>query len=379
MTEGTSAVGRVGFHVRHYRHGRSGAKADRAGLLRESMRDLDPAAAAFFASENPNIVEEDTPANITRVNDGRGGWTRPGSIKDVIRYGDRRARAVTRKISEQSSTISTIVVHLPKTMCREVPGFYPGEGGGPRRSRWVAADEDEMKRFFDQVLDYFGSDVLSGGQAAIHGYSINVDESTPHIQILCDNLGPGGKDGGLRVDFSRNWTTHRDVVDESGKQINGRKKMANYQENLRRRMVKAGFPVTMEKSERAGEDLSLEAYGRLRDQQRRIEDERNRLVQAEAGLREKLAAERREMDEKRREQEEQAARLKDQAEELDRLRRQFYGDKVNRQKADQLQENTPEIRLDQPKYDPFSTGSGFGLLGGDSVGRPRKDDGGLSL
>lgn len=379
MTEGTSVVGRVGFHVRHYRHGRSGAKADRAGLLRESMRDLDPAAAAFFASENPNIVEEDTPANITRVNDGRGGWTRPDSIKDVIRYGDRRAKAVTRKISEQSSTISTIVVHLPKTMCREVPGFYPGEDGGPRRSRWVAADEDEMKRFFDQVLDYFGSDVLSGGQAAIHGYSINVDESTPHIQILCDNLGPGGKDGGLRVDFSRNWTTHRDVVDESGKQINGRKKMANYQENLRRRMVKMGFPVTLEKSERAGEDLSLEAYGRLRDQQRRIEDGRNRLVQAQFHLREKLAAERREIDEKRREQEERATELKKQAEELERRRRQFYGDQVARQRDSQLPKNTPEKGLGQPKHDPFGSGSGFGFLGAEPVDRGRKDDEGLSF
>lgn len=361
MTEGTSAVGRVGFHVRHYRHGSSGAKADRAGLLRESMRDLDPAATAFFASENPNIVAADTPGNITRVNDGRGGWTRPDSIDDVIEYGDRRVQAVTRKISEKSATMSTIVVHLPKTMCSEVPGFYPGEAGAPPRSRWVAADEDEMKFFFDNVLDEFATNVLSGGQAAIHGYSINLDESTPHIQILCDNLGPGGKNGGLRVDFSRNWTTHRDVVDEAGKQINGRTKMANYQANLRRRMVDLGFPVTLEKSERAGEDLTLEAYGRLRDQERRIE------------------AERREMDEKRREQEEQAARLKDEAEELDRLRRQFYGDKVARERAEQRQENTPEIRLGQPKYDPFSTGSGFGLLGGDSVDRDRQDDGDLSL
>ena len=264
-------TGRAAFNVRHHAHGRgvasthnAGNRSDRRGLLREAMRDLDAGAADFFASQNASIVREETHLNVAAVNDGAGGFRRPDSIDEVLDYGDARSAKVKRKLQPTQSTISSFVVFLPRTMCEEIPRFYDGD---PPRSRMVARDRDEAIQYFRDVVDFLGDEVLTGGQAAIHGYDINFDETTPHIQVLADNFGPDGK-GNLRTDFSRIWTRHRDVTDDAGRVLSGPEKLRGYQEGLREKMRELGYDVELEASDRSTESLSKEKFA-LEESKRR--------------------------------------------------------------------------------------------------------------
>lgn len=275
-------IGRVGADVRHLRHGAAGTRSDRASLLHESMRELDPKAAAYFAAANPNIVAADTHRNIAMVNDGAGGFRRPKSKEEVLAYGDGRINAVHRKISARSFETTLIVIHLPKSMCQEVPDFYPvldsdgihqlDKEGRPRmKSRWVARDRDEAIRFFTEALAYYSSEVLTGGSDAIHGYDINTDEATPHVQAMADTFAPDPKhNGSLRVDASRVWGSHPEVRDENGKQIGGSRKMRQYQAGLRQRMHDLGYPVELDADplrsmSNLGKEEYIETHDRLAD------------------------------------------------------------------------------------------------------------------
>ena len=292
----SNATGRTGGNIRHLRHMGSKEKgtpgntrADRRDLLRESMRDLDPAEADFFASKpGSSIVRDDTHLNVAMVNNGDGTFRRPTGIQEVLDYGDARigpgrdsgvhkskeaaadeAEADRvggdgRKWNPNSFETTLIAAHLPKSMCVEIPNFYPiidDKTGEPvldandepmMRSRWVSRDRDEALRYFDEVVRYYAEDVLNGGVDAIHGYDINFDESTPHVQIMADTLAPNPKhDGKLRCESSQMWGSHRDVTelraDKDGVVREmmelPQNKMSRYQKGLRDRMVSLGYPV----------------------------------------------------------------------------------------------------------------------------------------
>lgn len=237
-------IGRAGMDVAHVKHGEGGNRANRERLLQESMRELDPGWTAKQAARNENVDPSRTPGNIAMVNDGQGGFRACTSVEEVLDYGDAREARVRRKIDENSFTTTTIVGHLPKSMCEERSWIG---GDGKRRTYWAAKDPAEMRRYFDELVSYVGEEVVRGGQAAIHGYDINVDEYTPHIQIMLDNFGhdPKSKDPAkdLRVVAAQNWSSHREVRDDEGKQISGPRKMSGYQAGLRSRMLAEGFPV----------------------------------------------------------------------------------------------------------------------------------------
>lgn len=291
----SEVAGRAGGNIRHLQHrgtkGTGGTRADRASLLHESMRDLDPDAAKIHAAINPNIVLADTHLNVAMVNDGTGGFRRPTSTKEVLDYGDARISNVHRKWNQKSFETTLIAVHLPKTLCEEVPDFYPvidarigrqvhtSSGEPQMRSRWVAKDRQQAIDYFDQVVRYYADNVLTGGQEAVHGYDINFDESTPHIQIMADTLGPDPKhEGKLRVDASRMWGTHWEVTVPKLDKATGdviqvteqrRAKMARYQKGLREHMHAAGYPVELDYDpERHLSGLGKDEYSRSMDAQR---------------------------------------------------------------------------------------------------------------
>lgn len=301
-------TGRAGGNIRHLQHkgtkGDGGTREDRASLLHESMRELDEEAVQIHARLNPNIVPADSHLNVAMVNNGDGTFRRPRSIEEVLDYGDSRIDHVYRKWNPDSFETTLIVVHLPKTMCDEVPNYYPildkvtgkpvidKETGEPKlRSRWVAKDRDEAIAYFDEVLAYYGSDVLTGGPDAIHGYDINFDESTPHIQIMADTLAPDPKhEGKLRVEASRMWDVHRDVTvdklgETTGKPVIDEKtgqsvqvleqrqaKMSRYQRGLREHMVAKGYPVERDfDPERHLSGQGKDEYAEVMDARRDVE------------------------------------------------------------------------------------------------------------
>jgi hypothetical protein len=241
----SDAVGRAGFDVSHMRHGVQGNSDRRARTLRESMRELGSAQTlAYLVKHNPNIVESLTPTNLAYVNNGSGGFKRAGSVAEVLSYGDARAEKVFRKIRADSYTTTTMVLHLPKSMCEAV---HYTRSDGMYRTRWVAKDRSEMLRYFDVALHQLSTKVLTGGHDAIHGYDLNLDETTPHIQVMADTFEEDSKhEGKLRVAASKMWGSHPDVVTTDGHQETRFQKMRRYQKEFRERMVSAGFDVEID-------------------------------------------------------------------------------------------------------------------------------------
>lgn len=262
--------GHAAFHVQHHAHG-TGTRADRRNMLHESMRHLSARDVARHAAKNPSIVPADARLNAAFVNDGDGGFRATASVKDVLDYGDARLKRVRRKINEKQVTFNTYVVHLPKTMCIEVPDYYPrlNPDGTPRvdadgkvlsRSRWVARDFDEAMRYLREAVGYLSQEVIPGGHDAIHGWATNLDESTPHVQLMADPLAldpkaPASAPDALRTEQSQAFMAHREVKDENGRQISGAVKMRGYQEGLREHTVALGYPVEAEVGERHGQEL----------------------------------------------------------------------------------------------------------------------------
>lgn len=309
------AVGRAGGNVRHLRHQGSAKKgtpgstrADRRDLLREAHRDLDMAEAEYFASKpKSSIVLDDTHLNVSRVNDGAGGFRKPQSIDEILDYGDARIGTsqnpkgedrigdTGRKWNAKSFETTLIAAHLPKTMCREIPNYYPvldKDTGEPvldandepmMRSRWVAKDRAKAIEYFERVvLAHYAEEVLSGGHDAIHGYNINFDESTPHIQIMADTLASDPKHPGeLRCEASQMWGSHRDVTtvraDKDGvvreMMEPPKHKMSRYQRGLRDRAIALRYPVEKDYDEaRHLSGSGNDEYGEMMDAQR-IADE----------------------------------------------------------------------------------------------------------
>ncbi len=250
---------------------KAGTRAERRALLKESMRHLDQNEVVRQAKKNSNIVTADTHLNVAYVNDGNGGFEVAMGIDQVLDYGDAREEK-TRYLREGSRTVDLFVIHLPKTMCIEIKDFYPRynpdgserldpETGEPMsRSRWVARDPDEAMRYYRDVVDFLGEEVIPGGMDAIHGWVTNDDESTPHIQIMGDPFAPDPKvPGMLRSEASRAYSSHRDVVCPEGTVSIHRNKTTRFYRRLGDPM---GFAFTPE--ERAQlEQLTGKPYDQL--------------------------------------------------------------------------------------------------------------------
>lgn len=287
-------VGRAGFHVQHTK-----SIGERSAILHEMMRELDDDAIEYWAKRNPNIVVADEPLNEAMVNDGDGTFRRCTDRDEVMAYGDGRIAKLSRKLREdkqnaktgkmEGGTVTTtmIVAHLPKSMCVEQPDYYPvldRQGrpvrslttGTPKmRSRWVARDRDEARRYFEDVIEYLSENVVPGGAAGVHGYDIQHSESTPHVQILADTFGEDPKrPGALRADASRAWFSHRDVRDDQGKQKSGKAKLRDYHAGLKEHLIACGYDISPDfDEERHLVGLGKAEYERVMDAQRAVEEE----------------------------------------------------------------------------------------------------------
>lgn len=258
------------------------------------MRELNETASKFYAMKNENIVAEDTKLNVAMVNDGAGGFKPAKSTLEVLRYGDKRIGTklnekgedrignTGRKWLPKSFETTLIVASLPRTMCVEVPNVYPvfnkqnkpvldENGEQVMRSRWVARDRDEALRYFNDTAAFLGERVLTGGQAAIHGFDVNFDEGYPHIQIMADTLAVDPKTGELRSEASQMWGSHRDVRTPEGKQETARQKMRRYQDEFREAMLAKGYDVERDAADRSKVSHTREEWAEMQDRERATE------------------------------------------------------------------------------------------------------------
>lgn len=284
-----NVVGRTGFHVKHTK-----AVSERGAILDEMMRELKDESVERWAQRNPSIVVEDEDSNIALVNDGEGGFDPCSDPKQVLAYGNARLAKLsspirdpkldpaTGKLKGGTTTTSMFVMHLPKSLCEEVPDFYPVYEDGKevgRRSRWVARDRDEAMRYFSDAVEYLAADVIPGGADAVLGVDIQFSESTPHIHVLADTFAPDPKHPGqLRSEFSRAYSSHRDVRDDKGRQMSGQAKFRQYHDGLKQYMLERGWPVERDVDPlRHDKTATKDMYGAMMDKQRILDEKREQI------------------------------------------------------------------------------------------------------
>ena len=287
----SNVVGRTGFHVTHTK-----SVSERGAILDEMMRERIPGASKRWAQRNPSIVVEDEDSNIALVNGGEGDLVPCNDPKEVLAYGQQRLAKLSTPVKDPTLdpvtgkekggtwTSSMFVLHLPKSLCREVKDFYPvldenGHETGRRRSRWVARDRDEALQYFEDAMGYMAQEVIPGGWDAILGADVQFSESTPHIQVLADPFAPDPKHPGqLRTEYSRAYGSHRDVRDDKGRQISGQAKFRRYQDGLRQRMVELGWPVERDVDPlRHDKTATKDMYGALKDKERALAEKREQI------------------------------------------------------------------------------------------------------
>ena len=175
-----TSVGRAAFNVQHLRRDKCGGdttRGDRKSLLKESMRELDPDDLAHHAAMNSNIVVADSHLNVAFVNNGDGTFRSAESVEDVLEYQDARMDDLLR-IEKGSFETSLFVVHLPKSMCEEIPDYYTStvEGREVKRPRYVARDYDEAKQYLEESMRWLADNYIPGGIDAVAGGDMNFDE-----------------------------------------------------------------------------------------------------------------------------------------------------------------------------------------------------------
>ncbi len=272
----TAQKGRAAFNLRHLRRDNCGGdttRGDRKRLLRECMRELDQRDLMHQAAMNSNIVVADAHLNVPFVNNGNGTFRRATSVEEVLDYQDARMDGV--RVQKNSFETSLFVVHLPKSMCVEVPDFYTStvDGREVKRARLVARDYDEAKQYLEEAMRWLAENFIPGGIDAVAGGDMNFDESTPHIQFQADTFSPDPKDPSkLRCRPGIAYNTDTSVRYKSGpkkgKQISGNQKFIDAQRGLREHMYALGYPVELDVSERHDESLSPDRYAEQQDRER---------------------------------------------------------------------------------------------------------------
>lgn len=347
-------VGRAGFHVTHTK-----AVSERGAILDEMMRELKDESIERWAQRNPSIVVEDEHSNVALVNDGEGGFDPCSDPKQVIAYGnDRLAKLsspirdpkldpVTGKLKGGTTTTSMFVLHLPKSLCEEVPDFYPVYEDGKevgRRSRWVARDRDEAMRYFSDAVEYLAADVIPGGIDAVLGVDIQFSESTPHIHVLADTFAPDPEHPGqLRTEFSRAYGSHRDVRDSKGRQMSGQAKFRQYHKGLKEYMLERGWEIEADVDPlRHDKTATKDMYGAMMDKQRALDEHKQY-----------LAVERNEIEQSNN-------RLDDEWERLDMTRNEV------RQEREQLQKDKQKV-LEEARSAGYAKGLEEGRAQADAL------------
>lgn len=294
-------------------YGSEGPTADRstrANLTWEAQRKTGGAeAVARYAQQNPAINTEMTQFNVDRVNDGAGGFRETRVITEVVAYGDARRERLSTALKAGNRHAVTSVGHLPWAYCEPDGTHYQpvdarGEPkvhqSGPKagepilepRYRIREDRREEAMRYFRDWIEY-QAQILPGGQESIHGYSINLDESRPHIQLLADTFeaAPTKKNpDALKNGYSRAFGSHpkdglvpsldnagKPILNDDGSELlvreGPRRKMERYQANLRAFMVERGYEVDLERdADRHDRHLSLQDYKDLQHSQREVSD-----------------------------------------------------------------------------------------------------------
>lgn len=354
----TAQKGRAAFNLRHLRRDICGGdtRGDRKRLLKEAMRELDPQDLAHQAAMNSNIVVADAHLNVPFVNNGDGTFRRATSVEEVLQYQDARMDGV--RVQKNSFETSLFVVHLPKSMCKEIPDFYTStvDGREVKRPRLVARDYEEAKQYFEEAMRWLAENFIPGGIDAVAGGDMNFDESTPHSQFQADSFSPKPDDPDklrCRPGIAYNTDTSVRYKDgpKKGKQISGNQKMIDAQRGLREHMHALGYPVELEVSERHDESLNLDRYTKQQDRERDLASRENDVEVKRRSVQRDMDATERDREQAAKELEraqqarEEAKRVQENAEQQARK----VAERVLKEAREKAEQDAEKIRSDAHK------------------------------
>lgn len=198
------------------------------------------------------VVPRDTDRNLRMINSGAGHFRQVVPGDNTLAPSLRRADHLTHTPSRGVGCLTAVTVALPTSMCEEIQDFYSvavlnhyPEPDCLSRSRWVARDLKEAKRFFAMILDELANHILLGGWDAIGAYSVHLDESCPYIRVLCDNFGPRPWTSrtALGSDYTRVWGGTSSISDMNGRPLTGHAKRVLYGSRLDMRAREEGFDI----------------------------------------------------------------------------------------------------------------------------------------
>lgn len=196
------------------------------GYLRHIGRGADLDAGVKFPHLNKRIDPLRTKLNVVRVNDGKGGFRQPVAVggkppsAEMEEYLNERLGTVKRKLRKDAVVIRGVLLQLdPKWFEEHDPNW-----------REAGITDEETQRYIDEQLAWLCDEV---GQSNVVGYSLDLDETNPHLQVA---VTPITDDGRL---------SQKEIFDY------GRQRKA-----LNERLEAAGYDVRHQPTERSKEHLS---------------------------------------------------------------------------------------------------------------------------
>lgn len=193
----------------------------RVNFERHIARDVDQAHGFIFGHQNPNIDPARTRLNITRVNDGHGGFrklavTESGEGKprppsaEISDYLGARLGTVKSKLRKDAVVMRPVVLQLDPEWFEEHNPSWRMTGLNSQARKHVSAQLKWARQEF--------------GHENLVAYSMHLDETSPQLQLL---VTPVTNDGRLSQndffkgpsDLRRQHKESREALAASGYQV----------------------------------------------------------------------------------------------------------------------------------------------------------------
>lgn len=210
----------------------------RVNFERHIARNVDQAHGFTFGHQNPNIDAGRTHLNVTRVNDGDGGFRtlavthrdngkRRAPSAEIGDYLDKRLRTVKNKLRKDAVVLRPVVLQLD-------PEWFESHNPGWRTNGLNSQARKHISAQLKWARQEFGHENLVA-------YSMHLDETNPQLHLL---VTPVTNDGRLsQKDFFRGPSDLRRQHRES-----------------REALAASGYEVDFSVSSRSTEHLSSAEY-----------------------------------------------------------------------------------------------------------------------
>lgn len=246
------------------------AKGERRGVLRHAMRDLDRRQGVpEMRHSNEQIDAARTLQNVTMIVDGKGGFERAKSVQQFLDLADEKVAASVPNTRRYKSGKVVEVAHREDAafMVEHILQLDPVWTEGWRD--WAPEKYDEMMRLLNVMID---KAVEHDGYDCTLGYSINLDETNPHVHLYSVPIDDQGRLN-KRAKFAKGVPGYK----------SGREAYVERHDSMREALREHGYEATFERvgKGRKGEKLAQFKKEREREARNAAEEARLAALRAE--------------------------------------------------------------------------------------------------